>query len=185
MSDHDSVAALLRTTIPDHQFRFVEALLADPDLDLHRTCKAIGISFELGRRWLQNDRVRDCLGQLVRQRAARHADIRDGVIVALWAIATADPRKAWTKNGTQLQPHELPDELAAALISAKPVMSKDGPTGLWTYTFSDKSKILLDLLRHFGDIAAGRKDVSEAMAGGVGTNNVKIIFRGVDENARE
>lgn len=173
---HDAVAALLSTTVPEDQFRFVEALLADPDMSIAGAERTCGLKPGTGARWLKDARVRECLGQLVRDRAQRHADIRDQVIIALWAMAGADPRKAW-RNGVQLPPDELPDELAAILVSAEPIFSAGMPTGCYRYKFSSKQDLLLSLLKHFGDIAAGRDRTVAAGAIEAGT---KIIFRGID-----
>lgn len=154
---HDAAHLVASRSLSEDQQRFCDELLHDHQFDFRAAGNRAGVSLETARLWLMQDRnVRGFISAALTERAERHADVRDRVIHALWSLASYDPRKAFRSDGVQLQPHELPDSLAAALTSCEPVMHNGEATGYWKYRFSDRTAVLIALLKHFGDIAGGR-----------------------------
>lgn len=167
----DSAAdALLRTQVSDQEFALCHALLADPELCMANAARAVGLEPVTARRILSKANVRQCLGELLRERKERHEDVRSSVVLMLWRMACADPRGAW-KDGVQLAPHELPDDLAAVLESVTPIVH-EGVAVAWKYTFAKRVSILDLLLKH--------SDAPKAEAQRVAGNQATVIFRGVD-----
>ena len=177
----DDVKAILATTLPEPKFKFLEALLADEDFSIAAAERACGLTPRTGSRWLQDARVRQVLAQLIQDRVSRNVELRDKVVVALWTIATYDPRQAWDERGQQIPPHKLPAPLAAALLEARPVLDMTGEVKGWHYKFSDRAKILTVLLQHL----TGREDQEKQITAATDQGRVRVVFRGVDEGAIE
>lgn len=167
----DAPEALLRTTVDDTTYSFLSALLADKDMSVTNAAVAAGLEPTQGARLLRKAEVRHALGEMLRARRERHEDVRSSVVLMLWRMACADVRGAWTESGEQLAPHELPDDLAAVLESAKPIVS-EGQVVAWHYTFSKRVQILDLLLKHFD---SPKPEQARASNG----TQARVIFRGV------
>lgn len=163
--------ALLRQQVDDQTFAFLHALLASEGLSVSTAEAAVGLAPGAGARLLRKANVRHVLGELLRERKERHEDVRSSVILMLWRMACADPRQAWSEDGAQLSPHELPDELAAVLEEVSPVLGEGGCVVAYKYKFAKKTAILDMLLRHFDEPKALDKRGGGPVA--------QVIFRGV------
>lgn len=183
---------------PEEQ-AFVLALLADPEMSVGNAAKACGLDPSIGHRWLRKVGVRAYLAAQLVDRRQRHADIRDGVVQALWALATYDikdaieegePYEAQTEpasledaiavmaGGRLKPPHKLPDTLRAAVTRVK--WGKHG----WEYQFTDRSTILLALLRHFGELDKGKVGQQSTPAhGGPGSGAIDAEGESTDADA--
>jgi len=171
MTSNESAAdLLLKNQVDDTTFAFLTALMADPEMSVANAAAAVGLEHSAGVRLMRKDSTRRALGELLRERKERHEDVRSSVVLMLWRMACADPRRAWSDEGEQLAPHELPDELAAVLESVKPIVH-EGVTVAWSYTFAKRTSILDMLLKHFD----APKTEAKASAGPRAT----VILRGV------
>lgn len=128
---------------------FVKHLVQDPDLNMSAAARAAGYDgnnpSDFALRMLKSANVAKAMALIHADRRTRHKDIRDGVIQALWQLATWDIKDICDSDGVFLAPHELPDNLRAAVKGVK-----QGKFGL-EYTFVDRAQILALLLKHFGD----------------------------------
>lgn len=168
MNDSLTLSAA-ESEITAEQRRALDAILADDELRPSAGATAINRPVSVIKRWLQTQSVRNYLGAALAERRARHADVRDRVIQALYGLATYDIADAidtspppvgpadldddlhlalskMSSGGRLRPPHELPPALRAAVKKVK--HTRWG----WEYEFVDRSAILLALLRHFGDI---------------------------------
>lgn len=171
MTQESASDLFLRSQVDDATFAFLHALLADPELSVSNAARAVGLEPAAGARLMRKANVRAVLGQLLAERKARHEDVRSSVVLMLWKMACADPRRAWDEQGQQLAPHELPDELAAVLESVKPIVH-EGVTVAWSYTFAKRTAVLDMLLKHFD---APKAEASRSASG----PQARVVFRGV------
>lgn len=97
---------------------FVEAYLADPELDAERAAEKAGY-VDAPKRWarrlMQNPAVKAAIEDRIAQRMNRLEIDQDYVLKRLMQIADADPRRAFHPDGRVKSIHELDDDLAAAL----------------------------------------------------------------------
>jgi len=168
----DSAAdALTKSQLSNEQYSFLSALMSDPNFSVKAAEEACNMPSGMGARWLKIDRVRAALGDMLRERRERHADVRDNVMLLLWRMICADPRTAF-RSGTQLPPWELPDDLAACLERIEPVVTMEGTTVAWKYWFTKKASLLDMILKHF-DAPKELRDSAADMP------KATIILRGV------
>jgi hypothetical protein len=157
MSGDDSLA-LVEANLTVEEAAFVRYLVKDPELNLSDAARAAGYTgkhpHDFAARMLKSNSVAKAVALIHADRRTRHKDIRDGVIQALWQLATWDIKDLCDDGGGFLPPSELPDALRAA---GKGV--KMGKYGL-EYTFVDRAQILALLLKHFGEV--DRKEESKA-----------------------
>lgn len=187
MTDDSLALAEVEAGITAEERRFVDAILADQEMNVSAGARAAGVDPATGFRWLKKGPVRAYMSRALAERRERYKDIRDGVIQALWQLATYDIAEAvdedesfldrlpetlddalaFIAGGRLKPPHKLPPTLRAAVKSVK--FGKFG----WEYTFADRAQILLALAKHFGDID---HSASLSPSGGVVVETRKVVY---------
>ena len=149
MSADDSLA-LINSSLTVEEAAFVRHLVTDPELNMSEAARHAGYKgadpHAFAARMMKSANVAKAIALIHADRRTRHRDIRDGVIQALWQLATWDIKDVVDESGNFLGPHELPDSLRAAVKGVK--MGKFG----LEYVFVDRAQILALLLRHFGEV---------------------------------
>lgn len=170
MTDDSLALAQAQQGVTAEERALVDGMAGDHEMRVSVGEKAAGLEAGVGQRLLKKVSVRRYLAAVLADRRERHAEIRDGVIHALWALATYDIADAVDDSEIDLDrmpenldeamqalaggrlkpPHKLPPALRAAVKGVK--MGRNG----WEYVFVDRAQILLALMKHFGEAAANK-----------------------------
>lgn len=178
MSD-DTLSFLRGTGVAEQHYRFVEALLADPELSVPRAEAAVGMKAGAGKRALLRADVRRLLASLISDRRSRQEEIRDQTIQMLAQIATWDPADLVDEASPfELKPlTQLPPAVRAAIVGVK--MSPDGRI---EYKLTDRTKVLTALLKHFGDLGGPGGALPDGVLDVPGeSSGAQIIFHAVEK----
>jgi hypothetical protein len=157
--------AIITADLKPQERAFCDHFLSDPNMSIAAAVRAAGYSVSdrgaaaFGEGILKNRPVQRYIAWVHAERRDRHRDIRDGCLQALWQLAagwdikdligqltTKDSEYGEIQERGVLPPDELPAPLRAAIKSV------NFAKGRWSYTFVDKSQILMLLLKHFGEL---------------------------------
>lgn len=172
----DKALMLIKRECPTDYWPFVEALLADPKLNIAAAERKSGVPKGSGVRILAHPGVRSTIGAIFSDRRDRYRDIRDKALLILADIAFHDPAAAWDDEGVGLL--RLPDMPASLRLAVSEYHEWTTPDGTVhrKVKFHDRVKVLQILLQQFDDL--GEDKVVEAQ----GTTTV-VRLRGLDPGA--
>lgn len=110
----------MRDLSPKQQ-RFVDALLADPEMHIGRAAEAAGYKNPdvLGSRVRKLAHVAAAIDAAMKSRRERVEVKQDEVLRALLRLMNVDLRKAYDAEGRPLPVHQLPDDVALALAGVE------------------------------------------------------------------
>ena len=103
-------------------------------------------AYSLGERLLRNAEIRAAVDAALAEQATRLEITADRVQQARARLAFADPRRLFDQDGQPLQPNQLDEDTAAAVVGID--LNPDG--SVKRYRLTEKSAHLAALSRHFG-----------------------------------
>jgi hypothetical protein len=161
--EKDALAVVAAGLKPQEK-AFADHWVSDPKMSIAGAVRAAGYAVSdksanhIGEGILRQDSVQRYIAAIFAERRERHRDIRDGCLQALWQLACGwdikdligtfkiEEEGVIRETKGCLPPDELPAPLRAAIKSVT------FQRGRWSYTFVDKSQILMLILRHFGEL---------------------------------
>lgn len=174
VASEDRALALIRRECPTEYWPFVEALLADPKLNISAAERKAKLPKGSGQRILAHPGVRSTIGAIFSDRRDRYRDIRDKALLILADIAFHDPAAAWDEGGVGLlRLPDMPPNLRLAVSEYHEWTTPDGTTHR-KVKFHDRVKVLQILLQQFED-PGEEKDAVEAQG-----QTVVVRLRGVE-----
>lgn len=167
----DKTLAMVQASCPQDAWPFVEAFLAEPELNIARAEKAVGWPAGAGARCLADPRVRNVIGQILQDTRARQGHIRDRAILTLAQIAFYDPADAWDEKGLgMLSLKDMPLDLRMAVTEYTETVKANGDK-VTRVKFTDRVKVLDMVLKMFGALEEDTEGKLESLP--------QITFRGV------
>lgn len=185
MSTPDDSLAIALVALNPQEKAFIQALADQPELRIDLAEESAGLKRQQGATILKRPHVREAFRAIFATRRERYADIRGHVIQALYALAfegdigciqrEREREREYDDEGklvpasATLGPAELPKEIRACIKKVKFY------NGNWDYEFIDRGDILLNLLKHFGDVDKLHLKTSQEKQ-----ENVTIVMYGTD-----
>lgn len=151
----DPSLPILRSKLAAQEWDFLVAFAAAPE-DLQGAAANAGLTPSEASALLKSARGRECISALLSTRDARNAQIRDGIISALYSMGNWDPADAFDENGHLVHPSKLPDRLRVAVTS----FTYNPATGAIEYKFESRLKALALLQQWFLSTGAEKPEGS-------------------------
>lgn len=139
---------VLRQQTPEGIQRFVDALLADKDMEATKAALAAGYQATQARMLLLDPRSQRLIAALTQELRETHADMRMQAISMLSAMASYDPADITDGNGQPIRNiRQIPPAARAAIKSIH-----EKADGSYKIEFFDRVRVIELLLKCFGDI---------------------------------
>jgi hypothetical protein len=148
--------ALTKSSLSVLEQKVVNAFITDPELSPRNVAISLDLPISAVLEVLKRSEVRKAVGLgFLTEQKDRYQQVRDGVVLALWQMATHDIKDMFNESGAPLHVKDMPAQLRASIKGYK--MGKYGPE----FQFTDKAQIMLALLAHFGKIDKAGDDSKE------------------------
>lgn len=167
-----NLAATKKSELSAQETQIVNAWLSDPELSPASVAQRLSMDVATVLSVLRRESVRRAMALgLLTEKNDRLKEVRDGVVLSLWQMATYDLADLFDEEGTPRHIQAMPPAMRSAIKGYK--MGKYGPE----FTFVDKSAILLSMLQHLSKVEQQKSEDKE--------EGVSVIFYDSDAEGEE
>lgn len=138
---------VLRANTPEAIVRFVDALLADPEMRAGVAGQAIGLNPQQAGVMLRDSRVIQLIAAMTQSLRETNASLRLQAVQMLAQIAAFDPADAFGENGMIKRMRDIPPLARAAIKSYR-----EKADGSIQIEWIDRVRVIDMLMKCFGDV---------------------------------